>query len=110
MHLRTDVAGAHAGVVPAIKQAVRAVALGIIEAAPRLAMLAASRRLAGKQAGCPGAVMRLQVQSIVRGARGQLQQPVRQSSAVEDHAGTVCPLPKAEDRRELLAGISVQLG
>jgi len=53
--------------------------------------------------------MRLQVQSIVRGARGQLQQPVRQSLAVEDHAGTVCPLPKTEDRRELLAGISVQL-
>ena len=94
MDLRTEVAGAHARIVPAIEQAVEAVPLGIIEPAPRLAVLARGRRLAGKQTGRPGAVMRLQTQPIVRVVRGQLQQPVRQSAAVDDHAGTDWPIAK----------------
>ena len=103
MGLRAHVARAHARVVAAIEQAVGAVPLRIIEPAPRLAVLAGSRRLAGKQTGRPGAVMRLQTQSVVRVVRGQLQQPVRQSAALDHPAGAIGRLPKAVDRHEQLA-------
>jgi hypothetical protein len=59
--LRAEATGAHAGVVPAIKQAVGAVPFGIIEQTPRFAMLAGGHRLAGMQTGRPCAVMRLKV-------------------------------------------------
>jgi len=61
MDQRADTAGAHAGIVPAIKQAVRAVPLGVIEPAPHLAVLASRRRVAGVHTSRPGAVTCLQV-------------------------------------------------
>ena len=54
--------------------------------------------------------MGLQVQRVVRLARGQLQQPVRQSAAVVDPAGTVGRLPEAVHCHELLTRISPPLG
>jgi hypothetical protein len=54
--------------------------------------------------------MRLQEQIIVRCARGQLLQPVRQSATVEDPAGTVCRLPKPVDCHEQLLRIAPLLG
>src|SRR5580700_8640324 len=110
MDKRADAAGANAGVVPAIILVVGAVSFGIIKPAPRLAVLAGCRRFAGEHSGRPGAVTGLQVQSFVRIARSQLQQPVRQSAALADHASPIGRLPKAVDRHELLARIALLLG
>src|SRR5207245_1566095 len=60
--------------------------------------------------GRPSAVMGLQAQFAVRVILGQLLQPVRQSAAVEDLAGTVGRLPEAEDRHEQLMRIAAPLG
>jgi len=60
MKLRANEAGAYAGVMPAIKEAVRMVPFGIIEPAAHLAVLATCHELASKQAGRPSAVMGLQ--------------------------------------------------
>jgi hypothetical protein len=57
--LGPEAAGAHSRVVPAIKQAMGAVPLRIIEPAPCLAMVEGNCRFAGKHRGRPGAVMRL---------------------------------------------------
>src|ERR1700730_5786843 len=54
--------------------------------------------------------MRFQEQIIVRLARGQLLQPIRQSATVEDSAGTVSRLPKAVDCHEQLLWIAPLLG
>ena len=54
--------------------------------------------------------MRLQAQSVVRLARGQLLQPVRQSAAVKDPAGTTGRLLKAVDRDGQLVRIAFPLG
>ena len=59
IYLRTEAAGAHSRIVPAIKQAMGAVPLRIIEPAPCLAVVAGSCRFARKHRGRPGAVMRL---------------------------------------------------
>ena len=87
-----------------------AVPLGIIELAPRLAVLARGHRLAGEQTGRPGAVVRLEPQFVVGAVRGQALQPARQFATVDDVAGTVGRLPKAVDRHELLASIASPLG
>ena len=105
-----NIAGADAGIVATIKQAMGAVPLGIIELAPRLAVRARGGRLAGERTGRPGAMVRLQTQFVVRLARGQLLQPVRQSAAVKDPAGTVGRLPKAVDCHEQLVRIAPLLG
>ena len=97
MGLRPVETGAHSGVVPAIKQAVGAVQLRIIEPAPGLAAAAGSDRLAGKQRRRPGAVVRLQTQFVVRVFGSQLLKAVRQPAAIDDPAHTEFELPKAED-------------
>ena len=76
MHLRTHVASANARVMSAIEPVVETMPPGIVKPTTSFAVLAGSRRFAGKQIGRPSAVMGLQAQSIVRGVRGQLQQPV----------------------------------
>src|SRR5215831_16127919 len=106
MDLGANEAGTDAGIVAAIKQAVGAVPLRIIERAPRLAVFARDRRLAGEQTGRPGAVVRLQTQFVVRLARGQLLQSVGQPAAVDDPTGTVGRLPKAVDCHEQLMRIA----
>jgi len=73
-------------------------------------VFATNRRLAGIQASRPGAVTRLQAQSLICLSRGQLQQPVRQPPAVADHAGTLRPLPKAVNRHEQLARVAARFG
>ena len=74
MGLSSDFARAYAWIVPSVMQAMGAVTLRIIEPAPRLAMLAGCRWLAGEQVGRPGAVVRLQSQFVVRVVSGQLLQ------------------------------------
>src|SRR5215471_12426984 len=108
--LRADAASAHAGIVPAIKQAVLTVPLRIIDPPPRLAVIASGGQLTGTYISCPRAVMRLQTQSNFCRARGQLQQPVRQSAGGDQPAGTGGRLPKAMDRREQLVCVTPRLG
>jgi hypothetical protein len=48
MSLRSNFARAYAGVMSAVKQAMEAVTLGIIEMAPRLGMLSSAHRLASE--------------------------------------------------------------
>src|SRR5437763_11598875 len=74
--LRTKVARASARIMPAVEPPEKMVPLGIIKPAPRFAMLASGCRIASKQTCCPGAVMRLQTQFVVRVGGGQLLQPV----------------------------------
>ena len=74
--VRTKVARASARVMPAVGSPEKMVPLGIIKAAPRFAMLASGRRIASEQTCCPGAVVRLQTQFVVRLGGGQLLQPV----------------------------------
>jgi hypothetical protein len=62
--------------LPAIEKSVRAVSFGIIELAPGRAVVERRRRFAVEMMGCPGAVMRLQLQTVVRAGRGQFLQPV----------------------------------
>jgi hypothetical protein len=59
IYLPAEAARAHSGVVSAIKQAMGAVPLRIIEPAPCLAVVAGNCRRAGKHRGRPGAVVRL---------------------------------------------------
>jgi len=54
--------------------------------------------------------MRLQTQFVVRLGRGQLLQPIRQSAALEDLAGTVGRLPQPVDRDEQLVRMVRLLG
>ena len=103
-------AGAHAGIVPAIKETMRAVPVGIIEPAPRLAVPACGRRVAGKQASCPGTVMRLQAQFVVSLVCGQLEQSVGQSAGAMNLTRTADRLPKTANCHELLTGIALLLG
>src|SRR5215469_1397265 len=84
--------------------------LGIVEPAAGLAMLVGCHGLACMQTGCPSTMMRLEVQTVVRSARGQLQQPVGQSATVAVPAATVGRLPKAVDRHKQLARVTSPLG
>jgi len=104
--LRTHVAGANAGVVTSIKQAVAAMPFGIIEAEARLAVLAHSRRLAGEQTSRPGAMVRLQTQPLVRVGRGQSLKAVGKLAALSHPAPAIGRYPKTKDRHEKLARIA----
>jgi hypothetical protein len=103
-------AGTHAGIVPPVKKAVRAVSLRIIEPSPHLVVLAACRRVASERGSRPGAVMSLQAQPVVRTTSAQLQEPVRKFATVANPAGTVGRLPEAVHCHELLTRILPPLG
>ena len=105
----THIAGANAGIVPAVEPAVGTVPLGIVKSAPRLAVIAGSRRLSGKHTGRPSAVMGLQTRPIVRRPRGQLQQTIRQSVCAGKRPGSNVCLPETVDRYEQPASISLLL-
>ena len=72
MRLCPHIARANPWIVSAIELAMKTVPIGIIDLAPELAMLACRRRVAGKQTGCPSAVMGLQAQPVIRGICGKL--------------------------------------
>ena len=110
MDNRTDAAGAHAGVMPAVMLVVKAMSFRVIKPAPCITVLAGCRRFAGEHCGRPGRVTGLQAQPFVRLTRGQLQQRVRQSSALADRPSPVGRLPKSKERHELLARVSPLFG
>jgi hypothetical protein len=104
--------GTDTGIVTTKEQTVRTMLVRVVELASGFTMLAAWCRLAAKQTGCPGAVVRLQAQPAVGPISGQLEQFSGQA-AHRGHIyapGVQLPLPLAVYRHDQLAVIIAPLG